>query len=264
MQIVRQIASAALAACVALPVLAQEDAGGSAARALQDPLANISALLTDNTVIFNQGPNKDRTGYDFQLQPVYSIPTDMGFNFVPRAVVPLLGQPQAGGSTTWGLGDIIVQGFVSPKSESSIKWGIGPQVSLKTRTDSGLTGPGWGAGLAGVIVATDTGNWSLAGIVNHLWGENGFSVTTLNPVVYYNFPNTNGWFAAYNNSIAYDWKAVGGQEWTVPVGVTIGKAIELNGGYGLELSLGGYRLVEAPTGAGDSQLKFGISVVFPR
>ncbi len=261
MNIVRKIAAATLAALAALPAVAQD---GSAARALQDPLANISALITDNTVVFNQGANKDQTGYDFQLQPVYAIPTSFGLNFIPRAVVPIVGQPQADNSTNWGLGDVILQSFVSPKSDSSIKWGVGPQVSLKTRNEGRLGGPGWGAGLAGVVVATNTGDWSLAGIVNHLWAEDGFSVTTVNPVVYYNFPSGNGWFAAYNNNITYDWKADSGQQWTVPVGLTVGKALELGNGYGLELSVGGYRLAKSPTGAGDTQAKFGVSVVFPR
>ena len=44
--------------------------GGAAemARKLQDPLANISALMTDNDIQFKTGD--DDSSYSFQLQPV--------------------------------------------------------------------------------------------------------------------------------------------------------------------------------------------------
>jgi hypothetical protein len=44
-----------------------------ALRKAQDPLADVKALMTDNTVAF--GTADDQTSYRFQLQPVYSIPT---------------------------------------------------------------------------------------------------------------------------------------------------------------------------------------------
>ncbi|MEM8768916.1 MAG: hypothetical protein AAGE43_15830 [Pseudomonadota bacterium] len=39
------------------------------ARALQDPLANIRMLATDNTISFNSGLDDGSTNYKFQLQP---------------------------------------------------------------------------------------------------------------------------------------------------------------------------------------------------
>jgi hypothetical protein len=55
--------------------LAEEKGGGGAAemaRKLQDPLANIKAVMTDNTIGFNTGDD-DGTSYGFQIQPVYAI-----------------------------------------------------------------------------------------------------------------------------------------------------------------------------------------------
>jgi hypothetical protein len=62
------------------------------ARTLQDPLANVKALMTDNDVNFNTGSKDDEVSYGFQLQPVYAIPFEKrGFNLVNRAVIPILG-----------------------------------------------------------------------------------------------------------------------------------------------------------------------------
>lgn len=43
------------------------DAAAEMARKLQDPLANIKALMTDNDVNFNTGDDDDQAGYGFQL-----------------------------------------------------------------------------------------------------------------------------------------------------------------------------------------------------
>ena len=61
---------------LALPTisLAEEEGGGAAemARKLQDPLANIKAIMTDNAIGFNTGADEG-TSYGFQLQPIYAI-----------------------------------------------------------------------------------------------------------------------------------------------------------------------------------------------
>ena len=156
------------------------------ARKLQDPLANIKALMTDNGVGFGTG--NDDISYSFQLQPVYAVPFEkQGFNLVTRGIVPILGlAPEAqtpivedplpsGNGLTWGVGDTVIQMFFSPRSDQAWKWGVGPMVSLKTRTDSKLAGAGWGAGPAAVLVGSVGENVSTAFLGGHLWGdENGF------------------------------------------------------------------------------------------
>ena len=129
------------------------DSAAEMARKLQNPLANIRALMTDNAIGFDSGTTED-TSFVFQLQPVYAIDMpDKGFTFIPRAVIPILGlepgtdippvgQPTPGTGSTWGLGDSVVQTFFAPHTESKWKWGAGPQVSIPTATDSALEGPG--------------------------------------------------------------------------------------------------------------------------
>ena len=170
----------------AVAVCANDTGGGAAemARKLQDPLANISAVMTDNDIQFKTGD--DETSYSFQLQPVYAFDfPEQGFTFIPRALIPIigaapestfpeLGDPRpAGGSTTWGLSDIITQFFFAPKTATKWKWGVGPQISWKTRTDDKVGGPGWGSGLAGVVVGNLTEQLSFAGFLNQHWSFDG-------------------------------------------------------------------------------------------
>ncbi len=125
------------------------------ARKAQDPLGDVKALMTDNTIAFGGGPHDDTTSAP-QLQPAYSIKNGTRFNMIARGIVPILGvdpgvvvpplgpNPRPINDQKWGLSDTMLQYFCSPKSEASVKWGIGPQVSLKTRSGDRQAGPGWG------------------------------------------------------------------------------------------------------------------------
>jgi len=254
------------------PVLAQS--AEEMARLLQDPLASISALMTDNTVNFGTGTD-ERTGYNFQLQPVYSISFDK-FNFVPRGVVPIVGAPGGadfpnlgppqppGPDVKWGLSDIMVQTFFNPKSTSDWKWGAGPQFSFKSRTSEGVAGPGWGSGLGAVMVG-GAGDFAFAFLTNQHWSFDGdFSLMTVQPMIFYNIPSLPGTTIEYNNAITIDWKATSGNKWTVPLGLGVGKTFDMGGGYGLSLSIGGYGVAVRPEAGPRWQLKFGISLLTPR
>jgi hypothetical protein len=271
----RRTAAAALVVAFALGVPADASAQGAAeiAKAMQDPLASITALMTDNTISWNTGEPVEETGYNFQLQPIYSVPART-FNFVPRAVVPIigapgganwpgLGEPVAGDGVTWGLGDIILQSFFNPKSEGAWKWGAGPQFSLATATDSAVAGPGWGAGVGAVVVG-GAGDFSFAFLIAQHWGQSGFSVASIQPMVYYNPPSLPGFSVNYNNTLALDWSADQGREWTIPLGLGVSQAFELGGGHGLELGLGAYGMAARPAGAPSWQLKIGVNWLIPR
>ena len=228
--------------------------------------------MTDNTIAF--GTSDDQTSYGFQVQPVYSIPTDKGFSFIARGIVPIVGaqsgaglpkldsEPIGGSGITWGLSDIFLQGFFVPRTDAGIKFGFGPQVSLRTRTDSAVGGPGWGAGLAAVVFGF-AGDISYGGIVVHHWGQDDFSLTTVQPIVFYSTDLFGGSYIGYNNSITYNWSGGSGDRWQVPVGATAGKTFLFENGYALDTNIGFYGLAARPTGGADWQLKFGASVFFP-
>ncbi|MXU65952.1 hypothetical protein [Oceanomicrobium pacificus] len=249
------------------------DAACLAARKAANPLADTKALMTDNTIAYRTG-TEEEDSYNFQLQPVYSVPLGDA-NLVLRGIVPIQGVQQAASlppsiptpspatELTWGIGDSTVQAFYAPTpGASGIALGYGVQVSLPTRSDDALAGAGWGAGPAFVMFG-QTGDLSWGGLVGHMWGEDDFSVTILQPIVIYGFGG--GWYAGYNNLLSYNWSAEKDAEpWSVPLGLTVGKTTVLNEetGTALDLSLGYYALERSPLGGPDSQLKFGISMFF--
>lgn len=251
---------------------AQADAAAEMARKAQDPLGDVKAIMTDNTVGLKGGPDDD-VAYGFSIQPVYSLPTSGGVNQILRAVIPLVGvdpgtvipplgdEPRPESGDNFGLSDMILQYFVSPKSEGGVKWGVGPQVSLKTRTSDRQAGAGWGAGAAAVIFG-GVGNWSIGAIASQHWGEDDFSLFTVQPIAMYNFESSPGTYIGYNNSIMYNWNADSDDRLTLPLGLIIGKTMLLGNGDGLDLSIGAYDLVERPENGPESQIKFGISYFF--
>lgn len=254
----------------------QLDSAAAMAKALQNPLASISALATDNDIGFGLGGGD--TGYSFQLMPVYAIDfPDAGFTFIPRAVIPFAGVP--GGADLprlgeqrpiseelhWGVGDITTQFFFAPHSDAAWKWGIGPQVSWKTRTDDFVGGPGWGAGLAGIVTGSITENVSFAGLVGNHWGfDGGFNSMSIQPAVFYNVPSLPGVYLGYNGTIAADWQASSGNTWVVPLGGVVGRTFDLGGGHGLDVNFGAYSYLVKPDGGPDWSIKFGLTLLFPR
>jgi len=246
----------------------------AAARKASDPLGSVKALMTDNTIAFKAGPKEDDTSFGFQLQPVYAIPNNTRFNMIARAVLPIVGlepgvvappigsAPRPNVGSTWGLSDAIVQYFFSPKSDGAWKWGVGPQLTLKTRTNDRLAGAGWGGGIAGVIFG-GSGQWSYGALAMQIWGEDGFSILTIQPIVVYVLQAIPGAYIGYNNSATYDFNASKSDNaLTVPLGATVGKAFVFENGDFVDASVGAYPLAVRPDGAPSWQLKLGVSYFF--
>jgi hypothetical protein len=264
--------TAAIAAGPAGDDSSAADSAAEMARILQNPLANISAFMTDNDVLFDAG-DEENTSYQFQLQPVYAFDfPDHGFTLIPRAVIPIIGASQGADlppigiseERTWGLGDMVTQFFFAPHLESSWTFGIGPQLSWKTHTDSDLRGSDWGAGFAAVVTGGIGDNFSMSPMIANMWSYDGeFSLMSIQPTVYYNFDFLPGSYIAYNAAITADWKRSSSNAWTLPLGAVIGKTFDI-AGHGLDLSIGGYGNVVRPDSGPKWSLKFGITWLIPR
>lgn len=253
-------------------VQGQEVSAEEVAKALQDPLGNIRALITDNAVQFKSG-NPETTSYNFQLQPVWAIGLEK-MNIIPRAVIPILGAsnnaklPDYGdpvgsfGGTTWGLSDMTLQLFVGPKTKGGWGWGVGPQVSMKTRSNENLAGAGWGGGIA-LIGVGEINQVSLALIASQHWGQNNYSLLSIQPMIYYNFKNWQGGTINYNNTITYDNNVSTGTGWSVPLGLSVSKAFVVGQGHGIDLGLGYYGYVSRPINAPNDELRIAFAWVLP-
>ena len=259
--------------------LAIADDSAEMARKLQNPLASIKAVMTDNTIGFNTGTDEG-TSYGFQIQPVYAIDfEDKGFTFIPRAVIPVMGlEPgtktrftgedglpvSSDSDSVWGLGDSMLQFFFAPHSKAEWKWGVGPQISIPTHTDDALRGPDWGAGFAAVVTGSITEQISFSGIVGNHWSFDGnFNTASIQPMLFYNINSIPGAYVGYNATISVDWKADSSNRWTVPLGLSVGRTFSMGSGHALDASIGPYYNVERPDGAADWMLRFGLTWLFP-
>ena len=275
--------------CGASRAMADGDGAAKLAALLQDPLANLAAVMTDNTFSFKSGPDHDNKAYEFNIQPVYSLNfPELGITVIPRAMIPIVGvKPGSdlprlgfdefddpvltGGNDKgreWGLSDIVTQFFITPMGQEGWKWGAGPMISWKTRTDNDVKGAGGGAGPIGVLVGA-LGPIDVAVMGGHLWGFDGdFSTSIMQPMLYYNSESIVGAYLAYNNTASYDHKTKdgNGNSWTIPLGLTAGRTFDMGGGHGFDFSIGGYHLPSwgRAKGGAKYQLKLGLTWVFPR
>ncbi|MEM8636739.1 MAG: hypothetical protein AAGF33_17370 [Pseudomonadota bacterium] len=258
--------------CSAVPAFAQEQAQSEcdevcqATRESQDPTAAVNGFFLSNSIGF--GPSSDDTLYNFQVQPIATVAQRDWGNVLLRGVIPVLGVPVPDGTpmgreTEWGISDTILQAFVIPSNQSGpLTFAFGPQLSLDTHTDDATQGAEWGGGVATAAFGA-SGPLTYGAIVNHLWGEDDYSTSTIQPIVFYNLntPGIGDWFFGYNNSITYDWSA-DENEWEVPVGLSAGKTFILQSKKALSYRFGAYSLVETATGGNDWELTFSASLLY--
>lgn len=238
-----------------------------ATRAAQDPTAEVNGIFFDNT--FSFGSDSDETLYNSQFQGIRTLISEDWGALILRGIVPVLGVPVPDPSTgdldtEFGVSDTVVQLFYLPNATlGPLSYGFGPQISLSTHTDSEQQAAGYGGGLAGGAFGF-AGPWAFGGLVNHLWGEDDYSTTTIQPIVYYNLtsPGIGDWFIGYNARISYDWSADSSDDaWTVPLGLTAGKTVLRPSGRAVTFNLGAYELLESPNDAFDWQLRFAINIL---
>ncbi len=176
------------------PVAEECDDECQATRDAQDVTAAVNGVFFSNAIGF--GPSDDNTLYNFQIQPIATVAQGEGGDLILRGIAPVLGVPvpaqvpvasstESELDTEWGLSDTVVQALYVPPGQDGFRVGFGPQVSLTTHTEDATKAAGWGGGIAGGGFGF-AGPLAFGGIANHLWGEDGYSTTTVQPIVYYN------------------------------------------------------------------------------
>lgn len=261
--------------CLMLPIApteaqAQTSSAEEMARKLADPIANIHAILTENDVFFFDSGNGPKKGelYSLKLTPVWAVDIEeKGFSIIPRAVIPLNGRFRSNFDhlgRIWGLGDIALQVFYAPKTESAWKWGIGPQLSFNTSNKPHLGDIGNGIGLSGVFVGNLSSQVSLAVIVSNIWSYDGrHNIASIQPFLSYTFKTVPGLYINYQQATTINWKAEGTKV-SLPLGAGIGRSWVLGDrGHGFDFNFGIYFFPIRSDRAPLWSLKFSIGFVLP-
>lgn len=249
------------------------------AKAVQNPVANMISLPFQNNTDFGIGP-QDQTRNTLNIQPVVPFKLTSDWMLITRTIAPVLAQPHtfanSGGvvpstpetAGVLGLGDINTTLFLSPAQPSKIIWGVGPILSFPTATNEVLGTEKWNAGPAAVVMIQPH-PWTLGLLVNNMWSYAGSSSRqdvnqmSLQYFINYNLPDA--WFLTSAPILTANWKAGGGDQWTVPVGGGVGKVFRI-GTQPMNASVQAYYIAIAPDSlpAADWQLRIQLGFLFPK
>jgi hypothetical protein len=250
------------------PAFAQQS-NEELAKAAQNPLASLISVPFQLNTNFDTGPEQ-RTQNVLNIQPVVPFSINEDWNLISRTILPLIWQPPSTPfeGSTFGLGDIQLNGFLSPRNSGEWIWGVGGVAQLPTHTNAVLGNDRWGLGPTAVVLHLEKGNpWVYGALINNIWSVSGSSTDpkinqmTLQPFLNYNFPS--GLYLTSSPLITSNWEAASGQEWTVPMGGGVGKIVRL-GKLPLNLQASAYYNIERPDYAPRWTLRLQAQLMFPK
>ncbi len=221
------------------PVYAQQSSEEIAQKLVNPVAAMISVPIQSN---YDENIGKAELGkrWTINVQPVIPIEINSDWNLISRAIIPVVSQKDifAGSGSQFGLSDMVLSAFFSPKatSASGWMWGVGPVLSLPTGTNDLLGTGKWGAGPTTVFLKQQSG-WTFGALANHVWSfagdgaREGFSATYLQPFLVHTTKSATTF--AMNTESTYDWKS---RQWTVPINATVTQLLKVGD---QRLSVGG-------------------------
>lgn len=246
-----KIMSTVLGLCLSLlvgvqGVLAEEKSIDAAAKELANPAGTLSSLnfnIQYNEYSGDLPHSDDQDSTSLVFQPVLPFPVgDKGRNILFRPAVPLLfDQPIFDAKKAdfddldLNMGDIsfdlVYAGTDMKDKHNGFLWGFGIAGTFPTATDDAIAGDQWRVGpeFFGGIVR----EWGLAGALVsnqfNVGGSNDDTYSTLTAQYFYAYGLGNGWQISAAPVLVYDWKADGGEAWTVPIGLGIAKTTKIKG-----------------------------------
>jgi len=233
------------------------------AKQLQNPLADLVSIPFQNN--FNGGGAAgNAAAYNLNFQPVIPIEIDPTWNLIVRPIIPYYNVPIGGGERSTGLGEIMIETFLSPSKASKLIWGVGPVISFPTATNDAVATGCFAAGPVVALVYMD-GPWVLGTLITQLnafarMGSTHLDTTSIQVFVNYNLPNA--WAIGTVPTFVANWN-LHGEQWLVPVGATISKTISI-AKLPISLSLGYYANVIHPDGGSPWLTRMVVTFLFPK
>jgi hypothetical protein len=241
----------------------------SLARQTKNPLTDVTNL----SIFYDANLN---TGADYQaqhvitIQPVIPVSINSQWSLITRTMVPLILQPPQAEGESWtsGAGDIQFSAFLSPTQTGKWVWGIGSAVLMPSASHEALGQGKWAVGPTAAAIRYD-GPWTYGTLISNVWsvagnaGRNAVNQMQLEPLLSYNFPHNPDRSVSFSPTFTADWKASGGERWTLPLGVGLGQLVKL-GAQSVGLQATAYYYVAKPTGGPNWTLELQVQFLFPK
>jgi len=191
----------------------EADAADALAKKLQNPIASLISVPIQGNFDFGYGPN-DGSRMLINIQPVIPVSISEDWNLINRIILPVISQTDIYGPSgnQFGLGDVTLSGFFSPKAPTSggLIWGVGPVLSIPTATDKLLGSEKFGLGPT-AIALKQVGKITIGLLVNHVWSISGsndradLNNSFFQPFLAKNFPG--GYAVSLNTELSQNWDA---------------------------------------------------------
>lgn len=223
------------------------------AKKLANPVANMVSVPFQYDYYHGLGANGQGTAQTLIVQPVIPIDLRNGDNIIMRPVTTTVWENKLNGFSGYGLNSIVLETYYTPKTGSSLIFGLGPVVATPAGSSGRFGSQQTGAGITGVALDRK-GPWTYGALLYQTWslGGNGASGTQNNfywqPFLVYVTPSA--WTFTINSQSTYNYdvhKAVN------PYNFTVGKLV-VHGGLPVNYTLGvsymGTTLPGGPSGFG--------------
>ncbi len=251
------------------PSIVSAQEAQDAAKAAQNPLANVISMPFQNNTNFGIG-EYGKTSDILNIQPILPVTmTESGWLLINRFIVPFptsvpdVSSEDAKNIT--GIGDINYTAWFAPPVKGKLTWGFGAVTIWPTASSEELgqgkfsIGPSFVVvyGTPGWMAATVISNWVSVGGDESRPDVNSFYLQYI-----FTYFLEKKWYLSTAPINLANWEAEKGQRWTVPLGGGFGKMFKA-GKLPMDLQAQAFYNVVKPDGSADWQLRLQLKLIFP-
>ena len=251
-------------------IFAQEEEIQDAAKAAQNPLANVISIPFQNNTDFGIG-QYDKTANVTNIQPILPVNLgEEGWLLINRFIIPFPKSTPVAElehkDNIIGIGDVNYTAWFSPPGKGKLTWGFGAVTIWPTASDDLLGQGKFSVGPSFVFVYGNP-KYLIAAVISNWFSVAGDSNRADVNTFYFQYILTyflqNKWYLSSAPINLANWEADDkDQRWTVPIGGGFGKMFNL-GKLPMDFQVQGFYNAVKPDTSGDWQLRVQLKFIFP-